>query len=174
MSKKASLKDILVENSMYKNTHRIKLKLINEGIFKEKCVSCGIGNEWNGEKLSLQLDHKNGVNNDHRIENLRLLCPNCHSQTKTYAGKARKGKKNPVTKKVFHKCKKCLKQLNCKNKNMLCRNCYNLYGRKSKRPPLEDLVTYYESMTLKEIGKIYDVSDRTIINWFRYYNYNYT
>ena len=39
------------------------------------------------KKLSLQLDHINGINNDHRIENLRFLCPNCHSQTETYAGK---------------------------------------------------------------------------------------
>jgi 5-methylcytosine-specific restriction endonuclease McrA len=43
-----------------------------------------------GKPLSLHLDHKNGKNNDHRIENLRFLCPNCHSQTATYAGKNKK------------------------------------------------------------------------------------
>ena len=47
---------------------------------------CGIS-EWLGNPLALQLDHINGVNNDHRLTNLRFLCPNCHSQTDTYAGK---------------------------------------------------------------------------------------
>ena len=42
---------------------------------------------WLDEPITLQLDHINGINNDHRIENLRILCPNCHSQTSTYAGK---------------------------------------------------------------------------------------
>ena len=51
-----------------------------------KCQKCGIS-EWLGNPLTLQLDHINGVNNDHRLTNLRFLCPNCHSQTDTYAGK---------------------------------------------------------------------------------------
>ena len=51
---------------------------------KEECVLCGQNNIWNGKKLVLQLDHKNGNNKDNRIENLRILCPNCHTQTETY------------------------------------------------------------------------------------------
>lgn len=49
--------------------------------------SCGNSGEWNGMSLTLQLDHINGANKDNRKENLRWLCPNCHSQTSTYAGK---------------------------------------------------------------------------------------
>lgn len=51
------------------------------------CAECGVGEEWKGKKLVLQLDHINGIFNDHRIDNLRLLCPNCHSQTETFSGK---------------------------------------------------------------------------------------
>ena len=54
-----------------------------------KCANCGLI-EWQGQVLSLHLDHINGINNDHRIENLRFLCPNCHSLTETYAGKNKK------------------------------------------------------------------------------------
>lgn len=83
---KYTLDEILVENSTYANISRLKIRLVNEGKLEYKCKICGI-NEWLGQKLSLQLDHINGINNDHRIENLRFLCPNCHSQTETYAGK---------------------------------------------------------------------------------------
>lgn len=47
----------------------------------------GLGDEWNGNKISLHLDHINGISGDHRLENLRFLCPNCHSQTKNYTGR---------------------------------------------------------------------------------------
>jgi hypothetical protein len=82
-SKKIPLSKILIKDSAYKNSTGLKRRLINEGIISEKCSECDI-THWNGEKLSLHLDHINGINNDNRIENLRLLCPNCHSLTPTY------------------------------------------------------------------------------------------
>lgn len=86
VSAKYSLEEILVENSSYTNISRLKQRLVNEGKMEYKCQKCGIS-EWLGNPLTLQLDHINGVNNDHRLTNLRFLCPNCHSQTDTYAGK---------------------------------------------------------------------------------------
>jgi 5-methylcytosine-specific restriction endonuclease McrA len=71
---------------MYKNTSSLKIRLYNEGLKTKQCEECGIV-EWNGSEISFELDHINGVNNDNRIENLRILCPNCHSQTKTFRGK---------------------------------------------------------------------------------------
>ena len=88
--KKYTLEEILIENSDYANISSLKKRLINEGYLEYKCACCRI-NEWLGQPISLQLDHINGNNRDHRIENLRFLCPNCHAQTETYAGK-NKGK----------------------------------------------------------------------------------
>lgn len=62
----------------------------------DHCAECGLGREWCSKPLSLQVDHKNGIARDHRLENLRYLCPNCHSQTETFTGKnfgKRTGKK---------------------------------------------------------------------------------
>jgi hypothetical protein len=82
------LPEILVENSTYTNIARLKIRLLREGLLENKCYAEGCGlTEWRGKPISLQLDHVNGNNFDHRIENLRLLCPNCHSQTDTFAGK---------------------------------------------------------------------------------------
>lgn len=64
----------------------VRRRIIQDGLLEYKCAICGIS-EWNGKKLSLELDHINGVNNDNRLHNLRFLCPNCHSQTSTYGAK---------------------------------------------------------------------------------------
>lgn len=81
-----ALNDILVENSTYHNISCLKKRLIDNHLLSYECAICGIST-WQGQPLSLQLDHINGINNDHRLNNLRLLCPNCHSQTTTYSGK---------------------------------------------------------------------------------------
>jgi predicted nucleic-acid-binding Zn-ribbon protein len=90
IDKKIPMEKILVENSSYLNRSRLKKRLISEGVFKYKCVKCGNEGEWLKKKLSLTLEHKNGVFNDNRMENLCFLCPNCHSQTKTFAGRNKK------------------------------------------------------------------------------------
>ena len=82
-----SLDEILIENSKYTTINRLKIRLVKENRLEYKCSKCGNVGDWNGEKLVLQLDHINGIHNDHRIENLRFLCPNCHSQTNNFAGK---------------------------------------------------------------------------------------
>lgn len=87
-NKEEFIKDILVKDSKIKRTsHSIKLSLFKFGLLSNKCYNCNINNIWNNKPLSLHLEHINGNHNDNRIENLRLLCPNCHSQTDTYAGK---------------------------------------------------------------------------------------
>ena len=69
-------------------TYKLKNRMLKEGILINICSECGIS-EWNGKSISLELDHVDGVRTNHKLENLRLLCPNCHSQTDTYRSKNR-------------------------------------------------------------------------------------
>ncbi len=84
---KYSLSEILVCNSTYTNIAKLKERIIKAGILEYRCECCGNKGVWNGQKLTLQLDHKNGDHTNHSINNLRFLCPNCHSQTETFAGR---------------------------------------------------------------------------------------
>ncbi|MDQ6929159.1 MAG: HNH endonuclease [Candidatus Eremiobacteraeota bacterium] len=70
----------------------VKRRLLEAGILKNVCDECGLS-EWQRKPLSMHIDHINGTNDDHRLENLRMLCPNCHSQTATYAGRNKRLKR---------------------------------------------------------------------------------
>lgn len=83
--KRIDPKKLLCEHS--KHTRTVLRKYIRKnGLIPYKCAICGL-TEWNGKTLSLELDHINGINDDNRLENLRFLCPNCHSQTDTYGAR---------------------------------------------------------------------------------------
>jgi|SRR5688572_15140310 len=79
--------DVFVENATETNGTRLVRRLLAKG-WPYCCAICGIS-EWQGKALVLHLDHINGINNDNRVENLRLFCPNCHSQTTTYCKRVR-------------------------------------------------------------------------------------
>jgi len=64
----------------------LKMRLQKAGMLENRCQICGI-TDWRDKPLSIHLDHINGVKNDNRLQNLRMLCPNCHSQTPTFSGR---------------------------------------------------------------------------------------
>lgn len=85
---KTPLSDILKKNSTFQS-HKLLLRLYEAGIKIPKCEICGI-TEWNGKPISFHLHHEDGDNTNNELSNLKVTCPNCHSQTDTYAGKSRK------------------------------------------------------------------------------------
>jgi hypothetical protein len=93
-------KDILAGKYPQYQTYKLKLRLITEGYLEDKCSMCGWDKKPEGAKFTpCELDHINGIPTDHRLENLRIICPNCHSLTKTY--RFRRGKTNESQGKKF-------------------------------------------------------------------------
>lgn len=141
------LEEILINGSTYNRVH-LKNRLYAEGLKKRECEECGQGELWRGKKMSLILDHKNGVNNDNRIENLRIICPNCNATLPTHAGKNNK--------------KKISKEKYVHEKPILER-------RIVKRPPLKQLLEEIEELGYLTTGRKYGVSDNSIRKWVKSY-----
>ena len=119
-TKKIDLRKVLVENSKI-NVTILKNILYREKIKEEICEKCGTGDIWLELPLTLQLDHINGNNKDNRIENIRILCPNCHSQTSTYC--VRKGNKDifrPSKEKLLEDIKQFKTIILISEKNNVC------------------------------------------------------
>jgi hypothetical protein len=148
-----SLEDILVENSNF-DRKGLKTKILEHNLLSYECCICKNKGEWLGSPISLQLDHINGINNDNRIENLRFLCPNCHSQTDTYCGKHRKKLYkcldcNNIINKGHTRCVKCSPKANGLNQRKF----------EITKEELENLVSKYP---MTQIGKMFGVSDNAI------------
>lgn len=181
---KTPTEKILIKDSDYASTHRLKKRLYKEGLLKEKCSSCGLGNEWNGKFISLQLDHKDGDRCNNQIDNLRILCPNCHSQTDTFCGKGKKknnkARKCELRKTIRSKCK--LRKTIHTNKCSLCNleygakssgqkycsyECHKKSLRRVERPSKEQLIKELSTSNYVQVGKKYGVSDNAIRKWLR-------
>lgn len=146
---KRDIKTILVRDSDYMSSHNLKNRLYNENIKKSICEMCGQDENWKGKKMSLILDHINGISNDNRIENLRIVCPNCNATLPTHCSKNRKDKKYKDRKKSKQRAKKEM--------------------RKVERPPFDVLLDEIKSLGYVGTGKKYNVSDNAIRKWVKCY-----
>src|SRR5215475_8891226 len=158
------LAEVLVEQSTYSRT-RLKERLLKEGIKKPVCELCGQDTWWHGKKMSLILDHVNGIRDDCRLTNLRIVCPNCAATLATHCGKRANGH-----------CLNCQQQIPV-GKKYCSHACYVSYNknrsrperRKTKRPSYEKLQKEIEEMGFSATGRKYGVSDNAIRKWLRTY-----
>ena len=155
-SKKLPIEEMLVENSTTSRSN-LKKRLLEEGLLKNRCSICNLENIWNGKEMILIMDHINGVPNDNRLQNLRMVCPNCNSQLDTFCGRKSKLIKN-----------KCI---DCGNPiwrgNIRCFYCAAFLQRKVIRPPISQIKEEMKTMTMLAIGEKYGVSDNAIRKWLK-------
>lgn len=155
---------VLTTNSNYKRTH-LKKRLYQLGLKQRKCEICGQGEIWKGRKMSLILDHINGIANDNRLENLRIVCPNCNATLDTHCGK-----NNPQSL-PFCPCGSRI----ARGRKFCNRKCFSAYGatgpkplcRKVERPDKQFLMQEVASTSYVAVGRKYGVSDNTIRKWLK-------
>lgn len=158
------LENVLTENSFYNRTN-LKSRLYKSGLKKPICEMCGQDENWRGKKMSLILDHKNGVRNDNRLKNLRIVCPNCNATLETHCGKQAKNKCAGCARLKFLKRKYC--SMECYRKNGTQRLMPKT--RKVERPSFKVLITEVQKIGFLAAGRKYGVSDNAIRKWIRAY-----
>lgn len=163
--KEKSMEFYLIENSNI-NSSNLKEKLYKHGLKQRICEECGQGEEWRGKKISLILDHINGISNDNRLENLRIVCPNCNATLDTHC----KGYKKVLEgiEKVKNKIKTEEEKQNNFGFSLLERKS-QIKQRKVERPSYNQLLEEVKENGYLKTGKKYNVSDNTIRKWLKLY-----
>jgi hypothetical protein len=157
------LEKVMVENSNY-SRKSLKKRLLKLGMLENNCSLCGISPIWNKINLVMILDHINGIFNDNRIENLRLICPNCNSQLDTHCGK-----RNRRPKKCCIDCKSELCRTNKGGRCVPCSRKTQKHIRKITRPSKELLLQEIKNSSWVAVGEKYGVSDNSIRKWAKAY-----
>lgn len=166
-ARRPPLDTLLTENSTAKRG-TLKKRLYEEGVKERRCELCGQGEEWNGSRMALILDHVNGVRDDNRLENLRLVCPNCNATLDTHCGRA---VQHPI---VIRACMGCgtsfrLKRPVQKYCSASCAAKHVPRGgerlRKVERPPLAELLTMIEAAGYEAAARQLGVSSNSIRKW---------
>ncbi|MEX2253762.1 MAG: hypothetical protein WD649_06375 [Thermoleophilaceae bacterium] len=172
----APLEEILVKGSSYSRGH-LKKRLYREGLKERRCEACGQGEIWRGEVMSLILDHANGLRDDHRLENLRILCPNCAATLATHCGRKGRHPAAPAS------CEECGREFYpYARRQRFCSKACGIRGgpkalrgrpkpktRRAERPPYEQLLREIEEHGHVAVGCKYGVSDNAIRKWVVWY-----
>jgi len=173
--KATPLQEILVEHSTYHRGH-LKRRLYDQGLKRRQCELCGQGETWCGRAMALILDHINGMPTDNRLENLRIVCPNCAATLDTHCGRKNRQDVEPL------ECVHCGKDFLPKYaRQRYCSQTCGVHSkgprnpkpetRKVPRPSYQQLMADVQSMSYLAIGRKYGVSDRAVRKWIRWYEY---
>lgn len=185
--KEIPLEDILNNVVPYKSSKLIK-RLFKEGYKEEKCERCGI-TKWMGEKIVFHLHHEDGDHNNNKITNLKVLCPNCHSQTDNYAGKGKckipKLSEKQEKKKAYYGISEDGKRLydgygdykilcpicNIRFMNRSAQMCCKCREKERRKPKVskEELFKIMETNSYYSAAKLLGVDDKTVSRWYEYY-----
>lgn len=165
----APLDEVLVEGSRYQRA-RLKERLYDAGLKERRCELCGQGELWHGRRMSLILDHVNGVADDNRLANLRIVCANCNATLDTHCGR------NTALPPVERTCQRCGGPFRPRSQRQ--RYCSRACGqraprrrgpqpaaRRAERPPYAQLVAEIAELGYVGVGRRYGVSDNAIRKW---------
>lgn len=167
------LDEVMVENSTYPRG-KLKRRLYAAGLKQRACELCGQGEVWKGRRMALVLDHINGVANDHRLENLRIVCANCAATLDTHCGR------NVPHERVCPGCGQPFAPTTLQHR-YCSQTCWGTVAsrlklgipqphlRKVERPSYEQLTDDLRTMSVLAVGRKYGVSDNAVRKWIRWY-----
>jgi hypothetical protein len=167
------LNQVLVAGSTY-SRGALKRRLYEAGLKRRACELCGQGETWHGRPMALILDHVNGDARDNRLENLRIVCPNCAATLDTHCGR---NARLPLTERPCERCGELFMPKD-RRQRYCSRYCGQRWsragrpqpgGRKTVRPPYEQLVAEIAATSYVAVGRKYGVTDNAIRKWLRQY-----
>ena len=184
----------IIENEVFTNkkflsTSSLRKNLIKFGYKLNVCEYCGI-KEWNGKALTLEIHHLDGNRYNNKLDNLVIICPNCHSQTEHFRGKNKLSTKEKAAINIEHKpykrgskkpnkvkkeeikkiCRFCGKEFSGRNKSFCSRECCEKFASKNvlDKDTLLKLIPNFKS--LRSLSNSLNISDNTIKKWIKKYN----